>query len=409
MKILFLQDYIYSGISTNVRLATSIAESLAQKGHDVHYLINAEAGTLTKENAHYFTSYKDKILYDTVKFSREQGKSALQTAINIFKSPNALINLFCTLALKKSFIENEFKTEIEQLCTKENFDVVIATACPFYTVFALAKSNISAKKVAYMLDPYSTNKTMAYAVSLWREKTLYKNIDIAIITDLMLKENTTSSLNAYVDKMRVLAFPGIKKLEYDDSYADFFNDSDNINCVYIGGLYPTIRSPVYLLNLFKLLDESLSVYLIGPGKEGFPIDFFKGFEKTLKDRLQLSGQVNSEKAQQIMLNADILINIGNKTENQLPSKVLEYLSTGKPIINIYKTDKCPTLQYFKNYPFALNIKEGDYSKTTIETINTFCKEFKGKQLDFSFIEENFYFATPEYVTDEFEKILKEVI
>ncbi len=408
MKILFVQDYIYSGNSTNIKLTEDIAKQLSTFGHKISYLRNCEGSNCFADNVYFFTSYKDKVLYDVVKKSRNAGKNIFGIFFDTVKNKTAFINLFYTLIFKKSYIEKVFTSEIERVCSKEYFDVVIATACPYYAVFALANSKIKAKKGAYLLDPYSTNSTMMYAVNKRRELELYKKIDIAIITNLMMAENKSSHLQNYSEKMTALDFPAIKKPLTYTSKINFLNNN-KVNCVYVGGLYPYIRSPEYILNLFTKLSSELCLSIIGGGQEGFPYGFFSNFQNILTERLILKGSVSPDVAQHILQSADFLINIGNNINNQLPSKVFECISTGKPILNIYKIDNCPSLEYFNKYPLALNVKEGDFTKETIDKINNFCTDNLGKQLDFNYVKDNFYFATPECVAKKIEDRLKEVV
>ncbi len=407
MKILFVQDYIYLGNSTNIKLTEEIAQKLTDNGHEVSYLRNCEDGAFCAENVYCFTSYKDKTLYDVVKKARNESKNTFGITLDIIKNKTAFINLFYTIVFKKSYIEKVLTKEIEKVCQKKYFDVVVATACPYYTVFALANSKIKSKKAAYLLDPYSTNKSMSYAVSKKREVELYNNIDMAIITNLMMAENKNSHISAFKHKMAQLDFPAIKKPPAFTSKVNFLNNN-KINCVFVGGLYPEIRNPEYILKLFTKLDKELCLSIIGGGKEGFAPGFFSNFKNILNNRLILKNAVEPDVAQHILHSADFLINIGNSISNQLPSKVFEYISTGKPILNVYKIDNCPSLKYFNKYPLALNVKEGDFSKATIDKVNVFCKNNLGKQLDFANINKQFYFATPDSVAKKFEDILKEV-
>ena len=70
------------------------------------------------------------------------------------------------------------------------------------------------------------------------------------------------------------------------------------------------------------------------------------------------GVVDLETARKGIANADVLINIGNRLTNQVPSKVFEYISTGKPIINLCTMENCPTLSYMNRYPLGLSLIEG---------------------------------------------------
>lgn len=99
-----------------------------------------------------------------------------------------------------------------------------------------------------------------------------------------------------------------------------------------------------------------------------------------------------------MANADILINIGNSVPVHLPSKTLEYINTGKPFVNFYKFDECPTLSYTKRYPLCLNLSEQNEDIDAVaEQFIAFCLNSKGKQLAREFIESGFAESTPQYI------------
>jgi len=62
---------------------------------------------------------------------------------------------------------------------------------------------------------------------------------------------------------------------------------------------------------------------------------------------------------QVYESADILVNIGNSTTYQAPSKVIEYMSTGLPILNITSVAQDSTIPLLKTYPAAFSCFEGD--------------------------------------------------
>ena len=61
--------------------------------------------------------------------------------------------------------------------------------------------------------------------------------------------------------------------------------------------------------------------------------------------------------------ADVLINIGNTNPYQEPSKVIEYASTGKPIINITTIDCDSSSVLLEGYPAFLNVVVPDFQTT----------------------------------------------
>jgi hypothetical protein len=58
-----------------------------------------------------------------------------------------------------------------------------------------------------------------------------------------------------------------------------------------------------------------------------------------------------------MKEANILVNIGNKSPYELPSKVVEYASFGKPVLNIARIEKDTSMEFFKAYPASLCLLE----------------------------------------------------
>ena len=106
-------------------------------------------------------------------------------------------------------------------------------------------------------------------------------------------------------------------------------------------------------------------------------------------------------ALQAMADADVLINIGNSVPVHMPSKTLEYINTGKPMVNFYKFADCPTLYYTKRYPLALNLfeEEKDTDAATARFVR-FCEETNCKTVDHDWIETEFADCTPQYIAQK---------
>ena len=61
------------------------------------------------------------------------------------------------------------------------------------------------------------------------------------------------------------------------------------------------------------------------------------------------GTVSKERALLAMSESDVLINIGNNTSYQLPSKIIEYIGASKPIINIISLHNDTSKIYLKDF------------------------------------------------------------
>ena len=110
----------------------------------------------------------------------------------------------------------------------------------------------------------------------------------------------------------------------------------------------------------------------------------------------------------------MLVNIGNAVDNQMPSKIFEYISTGKPVVNIYKSPECPTLKYLERYPLALNLYEKDAEERPAENaekVRAFCLAHRGERVPADKILQlysaNTFEAFAETLHRETERVTKE--
>ena len=85
----------------------------------------------------------------------------------------------------------------------------------------------------------------------------------------------------------------------------------------------------------------------------------------------------------------------------MPSKTLEYINTGKPMVNIHKLPDCPTLYYTQRYTLALNLFEGEADKDkATQAFIDFCLTQKGQTVDHAWIEREYADCTPQYIAQK---------
>jgi hypothetical protein len=89
-----------------------------------------------------------------------------------------------------------------------------------------------------------------------------------------------------------------------------------------------------------------------------------------------------------MAQMDFLLNISNNTNFQLPSKSVDYMASGKPIINISSIKNDLFNQFFKDYPLIINliIPSIDKSDDVVKNWILFLENFKGELLEADKIE-----------------------
>jgi glycosyltransferase involved in cell wall biosynthesis len=121
--------------------------------------------------------------------------------------------------------------------------------------------------------------------------------------------------------------------------------------VFTGSLYRDIRNPSYLLKLLSgVFAENPDVEAHFYGRVNDCDDLFDAPRRQFPNNLFIHGLVTREAAAAALNQADFLVNISNRTKHQLPSKLVDYMATGKPIINIVSIEEDNSLSFLGAYP-----------------------------------------------------------
>lgn len=206
----------------------------------------------------------------------------------------------------------------------------------------------------------------------------------------------------HIQKIHPIEFPNIRPI-HTACPTDQLLNKDYINLVFCGIVNDEYRNPKACLDL---LEHAIRC--------GVPIHahfFGSVYTPTLMEaaaqysqNIFLHPQVDVQTAIALQNDADYLLNIGNSLSNQIPSKIFDYFSLGKPVINIQKIKQCPARYYFDKYPLAFTVEEWhleDYK----DALHTFLLDTDHEELTYEHISELYRECTPEYVADEILKIL----
>lgn len=253
--------------------------------------------------------------------------------------------------------------------------------------------------VLYQVDPIADN--VAYDGEMHKqlnqiEREAYHKMGCIVTTPIIHKANTMHGYT--VRRAFPLEFPTMQAERVRRDVASV----KKYGCtkfLFTGYLHEKLRSPEYTLAMFAKLNIDFELDIIGRGYEQMIRRFEEG---PLKGRLVNWGQQLPNVVDNEQENADVLVNIGNACDNMVPSKIFEYISLGKPIINICKIKGCPTLSYMEKYPLALNLFEDSaLIDEQAAIIEKFVAETSGKRLLYSEIVEVFPECQVENVANEF--------
>lgn len=410
MKILFIlpNDFPYSGSCTSLLNNLLNTEAFSNSAYQVSVL---SLGRSTIDQSYEKINNID--IYRTYlrsNISMEECKKQIHR--HPWKVMQIVIHKIYAKISRKILMQPINFLEVEEIVRKvnetgiEQFDIIV----PMFANLSIAAAGLRIKKrnsgkkvVLYQVDPCSSNEeypsSMRKKLSLFEER-LFKMADRIITTGILMNEAQGKYTDEVISKMVAMEFPNViqKSLE---NHTDANGD---LKCVFTGYIYSNIRDPEYTFRLFNHLDSNIHLELIGylPPEEK---------AKSKKYEVIAHGLMSLQETRAEIEKAHILVNIGNSMLNQVPSKLFEYISYGKPIVNICKNRNCPTLKYLTHYPYVLNLfEEDELMDEQRQKLRCFIKENYSRSVPFEKIQKEFETCTPQYcasqminVFDEFKK------
>ncbi len=405
-SILIVTDWLYPYLNANSEIAYRIAYFL-------HDSFNIKISILGFNPVSELSFPRIRVGFDHISVV------ALERLDQIVKSNPKKINRICKIAIdsscrryylncklgRRNALGIEYKHALNSLLKKQKYDCLIGFMNPKASLFALSHIIKEIPFVAYKLDPWSSHYNIKQKELAQQDERKADLKAAAIITtDLIRKDYPKTTPVEILNKISVLNFPNVIDFKSLNDQR-FISQPKEIHCVFAGGLYKDIRNPEYTLKLFARLKDSKIVFHIFGKQYGS-----ENMLETLSENVTWHGRVTSDEALGYMQSADVLVNIGNTVLNQMPSKILTYISLGKPILNIIKDPNCPTLPYMEKYPLALNILETpEPTKEDIARVRDFILTNRGKHIPFETIKELYYDCTPEYVGGKVYEIICKVV
>ncbi len=254
-----------------------------------------------------------------------------------------------------------------ELCAMEKYGTVISVSDPFSSHLAGFQVKSAYPEMKWLVDigdPFSfrhdnpaNNHALYGKLNYRRERQIFNLADAISVTTETTRLKYAELFSITAGKLKVIP-PLMPEITPKSEGRRVLSENKDIKLVYVGTLYRSIRNPEYLLKLFKSL-------LSTNGKMNVELHFFGGYDDCrdifepsqvlLADKLFLHGLVSRAIVFKAMSETDILINIGNATSEQLPSKLVEYAWLGKPIVNLHSIDNDSSKEFLKEHPAILNL------------------------------------------------------
>ena len=409
--IVFIVERYYPNYSAVGVCANNIIEELTSK-YKVIVIAKRDLNLkdFIEHNQHYILTYSTKD-NDVRNYTDSKIKSTRGNKRNLFVF---LKNIVRGLGYVKAILKNkninnqDIKAMYNKLIKIEgNIDAIVPTCLPIESIIASIdyKNNISVSTqiIPLLFDKFSENatlhrternKTKKFSRHLMDEKTIIEQCDKLIYVDSWEK-HIDRYFSEYKNKFTRIEHPLIKKIS-TSNYSRY--EPKKINIAYTGALYRKLRSPLKVLEVFENLITNDNRIVVHFYITGDCDSIILEYSSKYPNNIMYYGKVKSDVAKSAIVNADILLSIGNTDITQLPSKIFEYISTGNPIIHFYSNKEDPSIEILNRYKNALCVNNNDRDKDIgANLIEMFNK--KDTKVDFDEIENIYKDATPKYTAD----------
>ena len=282
-----------------------------------------------------------------------------------------------------TWILNARKATLLHLEGNPDIDVIISVSHPFssHVVGSIAKRKYpNIRWIMDIGDPFNfsvdtqPNNFLIYnKLNKFIERKYFSLSDFVSVT-------TSETMSEYLklfpeNKEKIKVIPPVLSTEASNMFKTRKKQRQLnhkvLRLVYVGTLYSGIRNPQKMLNMLAdvrtLLNINFEVHFFGPVND---VDI----SKLTNSYTFFHGGVSHAAALQCMLDGDILINIGNSTKFQLPSKLVEYVCTGNPVLNIISTIDDSSKAFLASYKMSKTIElSGEITNDIVIEVSNYIK------------------------------------
>ena len=399
--LIFLGEY-NGYINANKRIALTIEKELKKLGYNsyfacVNYYQSEEK--IVETDGVSIRVFPSNIKYAADIKKYNDYKDSLGTKKCLISHP--------FLTIKNQMIKKDIRCDlivgIKRMLKEIDSNQLLCFYYPFAPTYSLITSDIDCEKYVCQLDPWGLHEDIPEKVSKKRIKDelyMFSFCKHIFTTEILYKEYLDNDkYSVYKDRMSPMKFPNIR-FKANDSQDVIKFDNDCFNIVFLGILDDSYRNPKVFLDFALKSKNNIKLYFIGKNHSLV----CKEYEKRYIDKIKVINPLSSDVANAIMMEDVFLLNINNTYHNQLPSKVLDYISSGAPIINVVKNKDDFSLSLLDKYDNKFNIFE--YEDNDINDFDEFLVKCKGKKIPFNEISVLYEEYTPESVGRLFAEWIK---
>ncbi|MGQ0663078.1 MAG: glycosyltransferase [Pseudomonadota bacterium] len=372
MKVLIVTYAYWPDRAPRAYRWTAIAEHWAGRGHEIHVVSGWKSGDRPAERRHGVHIHRAGGALEAVRglIGRRPHGEALASPPGsaralIGRAAKAIYDATLKQVLWPDYACLWYRPALRaarRLAQAIDFEALVSVSHPFtgHLVGLGVKRKFPALRwLADVGDPFSlpddialNNRVLYGRLNRRTEAGILARADAVAVTVEGCRRAYEAAFAACVGRIMVIG----PLLSLPQASARLRLGAAGRHLVYVGTLYRRVRRPDFLLALFDALarrHDGLHLHFFGSLNDA--AESFRPYRPLVGRRLHLHGLVSREEVAQAMREADVLVNIGNATPHQLPSKLVEYASLGKPILNLASGPGDTAAEFLARYPAAMTL------------------------------------------------------
>lgn len=355
---------------------TSLSREFSRAGYEVHVVANTETsvpGVKVYGRLMHKPLRADEATKEAVKIKKSFLRSFIRSIIKAVAWPDLTVRWvpWATLTIYKLMKENEYSLVITS-------SHPITSHLPLLILFKLRMVKVRSWISDFgdpfgLVDNHELNNQALYGkLNFLYEKSVCRNSNFVSVTTAETKALYEKGYDLK-GKIGVIA-PVLSMEKNSTSESNPFNAK--VNYVFAGTLYKEIRNPKVVLEFAEYLskhDPDAVIHFFG--SLGDCDDIFEN----VSSNVVVHGLIDRARLNDYFVHSDGIINIGNSTLYQLPSKIIEAIAYEKFILNFVQETHDTSIKYLSEHPAHSNIKSSeDFSKAISDL-----EKFRKNNLDLS--------------------------
>jgi len=415
MKIVFLTSSYYPFFSAIGRCVYNLVNELKHDNEiivisnmvqkNLDKTVDFEAHTIMRVRTKAMLRRDDLLANNNISIL---GKVSNKVKLFFLRAQGYLNAILSKETVEKSLI-NEYFDALSKL---DNVDLIIPTCYPFEAVVAAQeykdKINSKVQIIPFLFDKFADSPTLhrnkynqevKYKYNLLLEEQMIKSSTRVLYVDSWIQK-MKKYFSQYEEKLVHVEHPLIIDHFTSIATADEADSDGYINVTYTGVLDKAVRPPTITLNIISKIIEKNNRFRFHFYVLGNAVDEVDYFAKKYPENIMNHGQVESNVALLKIKQSNILLSIGNTDTTLIPSKIFEYMSSGKPIIHFYHSDDDRVISMLKDFELGYCVDQNkEIRDSEIVSLIDFCISKKNSNKSFEEVQRTFYKASPKHISN----------